>query len=627
MSKKKKRKKNKGPTKSKKVISFPGKKIEAIPQILGANFNFEANDIERYQELVDQAPKRNNKIRILISNEASFLHTGFSTYGKEVLTRLHKTGKYEIAELGSYGGPASQDKRAAGIAWKYYHVYPINNVESEEFNSDSLNQFGKWKLTYALADFKPDVLMVIRDWWMDEHVLRNPLRKKVHVIWMPTVDGYPQKWEWLRDYQEVDTLLTYSHFGKRVVEEQSRLNIAKNHGVRPINVADVCQPGVDIDVFKPIGSAAAKQAFNIPADWQIVGSVMRNQPRKLFPRIIEAFSIFKRKYPEIAQNARLLLHTSIPDVGWDGGKGIIETIERQGVNEFVLFSYICRACGNMLIQHFMGSPTKCSRCGKNELVTPNTQFGYAPVHFNYIYNLMDVYIQGSIAEGDGMPINEAKAAGVPTIVSNYSAMAEKARNGGGLHIENATIMNESGGACARCGESKGGSSTMQWRSLFNRKHLAQRLAEVLGSSSYHKKLSREARQCAERYYNWDLTAKKWEALIDNLPLKERSLTWESGELISVPTKESPPNNLSDEEWLLWCYKNILCRTGVDNDGKRTWLSQLQRGAPRAQLEDYFRKLMKDNEVVAEALANPSRAGMDPMQKIADEIKEAEKNEI
>ena len=42
------------------------------------------------------------KKRILFIGEASFLNTGFSTYYRELLPRLAATGKYEIAELGSY---------------------------------------------------------------------------------------------------------------------------------------------------------------------------------------------------------------------------------------------------------------------------------------------------------------------------------------------------------------------------------------------------------------------------------------------------------------------------------------------------------------------------------------------
>ena len=36
-------------------------------------------------------------------SEASFLSSGFGTYTREILKRLHATGKYDIAELACYG--------------------------------------------------------------------------------------------------------------------------------------------------------------------------------------------------------------------------------------------------------------------------------------------------------------------------------------------------------------------------------------------------------------------------------------------------------------------------------------------------------------------------------------------
>lgn len=657
MSKKQKsRKRKRGPTKPKcKIIQLPkggqqiietgpsNDKVRRIPNILGADFDFERNTIEYWQDLIDQAPKRDHKIRILMTCEASFLHTGFSRYCQQLLQRLHATGKYEVAELASYGGPADGDERAASVKWKYYHTMYSNIFEEEEFKRDEENQFGKWKLTFALADFKPDVVICIRDWWMDKHVLENPLRGKVHVMWMPTVDGYPQKWEWLMDYQNVDTLCTYSHFGKRVLESQSSWSIARARKVsRSFDVRAVCQPGVDLDVYKPLPANEAKKAFNIPDHFRFCGTVMRNQPRKLIPRIIESFGIFKREFTEQSHNVNLLLHTSIPDVGWDGGQGIMETIEREGLAMYVYLTYICNNCGHMMVNQFTTAilmppehAAQCPRCNQRAMKTPNTQCGYPPKEFNLVYNLMDVYIQGSVAEGDGMPVNEAKAAGVPCLVSDYSALAEKARNGGALPIDNDTIFNE-GGGCPECDSRRRG-GTMQWRSLFNRRDLAKKLARLYGDDNYRRRLGAEGRKCAEKYYNWELVAKKWEAIIDTAPLKDRSETWDSEHVIRVSTKDQAPDGLTNEEWLLWEYQNVLQRTEkdpktgeqvpvskVDNDGLRTWIGHMKQGAHRQELDKYFRSLMEDNDRVAKVLADPEGSALTPMEQMSKVIEESEK---
>lgn len=625
------------------VATQEQEKIEPIPHIEGAIFDKAENTKERYQAIIAGAPVRQEKLRVLWINEASFLHTGFSTYGHEVMKRLNATGKYVLAELASYGHSQKTDQDARKVAWKYYHTMPSNEVENQDYNSDHRNQFGLWKLSYALADFKPDVVIEIRDWWMGEWILRNPLRGKFHFTWMPTVDGYPQRWEWLRDYNEVDTLMAYSYFGKRVLEEQSNVRLARNKGVKPLKVFDVCQPAADLSVFKPLPREEVRKKIGAPMNMKFCGTVMRNQPRKLFPRIIESFCQFKKRYPAESKDVYLLLHTGIPDVGWNEGKGIIETIEHCNLEKWVYFSYLCHGCGYMTISTWIGEAAVCPHCQKRDqnkrgtLCTPNVRFGFPAEFLNLIYNMMDVYIQGSIAEGDGMPINEAKAAGVPTLVSDYSAMYEKARNGGGLPIENATLFSEGTDGCARCAEirpeerQRRGGGTMQWRSLFDRKSLAKRLAELFGNENYRRRLSQEARGCAEKFYDWEFTALKWQAFLDTVQIKDRNKTW-SLQDVKIATRESAPEKLSEDEWLLWCYQNILCRTKedgtpvdkVDADGRRTWLGYRQKGVSRKDIEANLRQLMSGNEAVAELLKNPEKAGMNPMERVQAEIEEAER---
>jgi len=58
------------------------------------------------------------KPRILFCSEATFLNTGYATYTREILNYLHSTGKYELAEMASYGERI--DPRASDIPLKYY---------------------------------------------------------------------------------------------------------------------------------------------------------------------------------------------------------------------------------------------------------------------------------------------------------------------------------------------------------------------------------------------------------------------------------------------------------------------------------------------------------------------------
>ncbi len=131
------------------------KSLRLMPEIIGGEFSEFHNDIEELQREIDKfvserkgKEPQDYKRRILFSTEASYLHTGFSTYLREIMRRLHSTGKFELAELGSYGHTPELDARAGKIPWKYYHSMPCNSVEEEEYKKDyKENQFGKWKLS------------------------------------------------------------------------------------------------------------------------------------------------------------------------------------------------------------------------------------------------------------------------------------------------------------------------------------------------------------------------------------------------------------------------------------------------------------------------------------------------
>ena len=92
------------------------------------------------------------KKRILFVGEASFLNTGFSTYYGALLPLLAATGKYEIAEFGSYA--ETNDPRVQAFIkgrWKFYGNNPETPEEHAAFNEQdpaqpgqNTNQFWYW---------------------------------------------------------------------------------------------------------------------------------------------------------------------------------------------------------------------------------------------------------------------------------------------------------------------------------------------------------------------------------------------------------------------------------------------------------------------------------------------------
>src|ERR1044072_7863047 len=103
-----------------------------------------------------------NKKKILFVNEATFLNSGFATYGHELLTRLYDSGRYEIAELACYGTP--HDQRQYELPWKYYWNQPATaDWERVGYFPDSVHQFGAFRFNDVVLDYQPDIVCDFRD--------------------------------------------------------------------------------------------------------------------------------------------------------------------------------------------------------------------------------------------------------------------------------------------------------------------------------------------------------------------------------------------------------------------------------------------------------------------------------
>jgi glycosyltransferase involved in cell wall biosynthesis len=480
------------------------------------------------------------KKRILWLNEASFLHTGFAVYGREVMQRLYKTGKYEIAELAAYGHPTPTDDEAAGfirdfgpphmfdIPWRYYGNLPLNiPQEMNEYNSLPTNQFGEWRFERACLDFKPDIVVDIRDWWMLEFVERSPYRPYFHWAIMPTVDSEPQQEQWLSTYLNADSVLTYSEYGRDVLRKETN---------NRIKFIDVASPGANFQTFKPVSNKAAhKDGFEIRSDTNIVGTVMRNQARKLYPDLFEAFTLFLEQHPDVGEKTFLYIHTSYPDTGWD----IPMFLRRTNLSNKVLFTYKCQACHHVFPSFFQDSRAICRRCGNPTARLPNTRDGLNDEAMAAIFNLFDIYVQYSICEGFGMPQVEAAACGVPVMATNYSAMESILKNLGGIPIDIERMFWDSGTSCSRA--------------LPRNQDFVDKLANFLSKpSSLRQKIGREHWIKAQKFYNYDRTAKIWEDHFDSITPKNN---WTASPRIHEPRFDIPPG-LDNEQFIKWCILNI-----------------------------------------------------------------------
>ena len=579
------------------------------------------------------------KKRILFVGEASFLNTGFSTYYRELLPRLAATGKYEIAEFGSY--VADGDPRANAFIkgrWKFYGNNPTTQEEQEIFNQpdpaqpgQNTNQFGRWKFDAVLADFRPDIVIDIRDWWMIAYQERSPFRKYFGWLVMPTVDSIPQKEEWIQTYNGATYVMAYSDFGIDSLRKSSPrlelrsdppgkqgfIGIDKLPGkLHPVPL----RPGVDLKMFHPRTpeeKGALKQKWGIKPDIPIVLLVQRNQARKRISEMIAAFAMMKNMYPdnEVVQKSIMVMHSAWPDnqMSIDFPRAIarIQTgthgvpVKRKGIIREVCSTFMChnQECGDVFIAPSIAlrqsAIIMCPKCGQQSARTPTTGAGVTREQLSEVYGMSDMMAQMSIAEGCGMPVQEAKACGVPVLATEYAAILEKGRLPDYEHIDAKNYTVHKGGDVMKVAMLYEEPETTCWRAMTEIKDAAVKMAAMLGDPERLAVMSTEARECAEENYDWDKNWKPWEFILDHITPLDRDTTWDKDvDLIEIDTTQPAPT-LTDDEFVVWCYTKVLGYKGehdIDEEGRRNWLQKLaveaSRGVPaektRGEIATFFR---------------------------------------
>jgi glycosyltransferase involved in cell wall biosynthesis len=475
----------------------------------------------------------NRKKRILANSETSFLSTGFGTYGYEVLSRLQATGKYELAELATYGHV--NDHRDSKVAWRYYaNAVANSDPRSKEYHSNYINQFGAWRLERVCLDFKPDIVWSFRDPWMCMFENDSPFREFFNLTWMPTVDSAPQKPEWIDYFIQVDNILTYTDWCYKVLEKQ---------GGGKINLVGTASPAINQNQFVPVKDIKQhRKNMGVEEDIFIVGTIMRNQKRKLFYELFDAFNkyldkCYKDGKEDLAKKTFLYCHTSHPDIGWNFPQLLKET----GLGHKVLFTYKCR-CGNVFCSLFQDSKTMCPRCNQPTAVLPSVAEGLTRDQLVKVYQLFDGYVQYSITEGFGMPMVEAASCGVPVMAVDYSAMEDVVRNVNGFPLKVKHMFLES--------------ETQAFRAMPDNEFLAEQLYRFFtASDSYRDNKRKKARDGVEKTYSWDKTAKIWEHHFDSIELTGLQGKWDTPprlrQILPMPT------GLDNINFLHWIFTHLL----------------------------------------------------------------------
>lgn len=249
------------------------------------------------------------------------------------------------------------------------HVIKEHSIDSIIIFTDPYRYESFWRTSYTITSKIP--VMYINVW--DTYLAPQPMGK----------------WHWnLPYYESVNTIANISKQTQWFVEECFK---SPAHFNKPY--ITYVGHGSDSDTFKPLIPEEVKvvrdkifrgQEFDF-----VVLQNSRNQARKEFPSLIEAFRLFvERLTPETRGKCALLLHT---EPSTEYGTNLVEVCSSlaPGVNVFI----------------------------SNDRVSE-------PI-LNQLYNIADVVTNISSAEGFGLSANEACLAGTPVILNDTGGLRDQ----------------------------------------------------------------------------------------------------------------------------------------------------------------------------------------------------------
>lgn len=459
-------------------------------------------------------------MKILVVSEFHQLHTGYATYYKNICEALHEAG-HEVFELASYGNENDRDhvRAAKKCKWTVYLNVPsrLAKNEWEEFNrakqTRNDTEFGSWIFETIVLDCFPDVVISIRDHWYDKFIIDSPLSRYYRTILSPTVDSRPQKCDWVDTFKRVDYLTSYNQWSEDVLRTQyGGPNIVPHipMGFKP--------------EFKPLDQKSARAKLGLPDGEKILLTVMRNQTRKKYPELFEAFSKIEDK------SIKLYCHTHFQDRGWD----LVKLGIQNDILNRVYFSYKCSSCKDISAD-LLKCDNVCKKCGAKKEVC-DVKDGATDADLNYVYNSADLYVQWHNSEGFGAPAIEAAATGLKVITVNYSAQEDIASKIESFPVDPLFLQREIGTLCLRA--------------VPDNDELVRILNDP-ASWNYDKNTVLEK---VRANYDWKATGQKWVDLVNSVEPKNN---WaESPNLISPPSFGKIAH-LSNFDFVKACILNVL----------------------------------------------------------------------
>lgn len=425
--------------------------------------------------------------KILLVSDSARIMTGFGTVVRNIGKYLYNTQKYEIRQLGWFDQPTGED-----IPWPIYHT---QGDATHGYNEE--DKYGVFTLPQIVKDYKPNLLWCVSDYWMQSHIMKLRSKDLKIISYLP-VDGicYPQQSSVILENSDITIL--YTEFGKRVMKR-----VCPNVETKVIN------HGVDTETFHPLNDEdkgrLKTRFFGIPPESFLLGVINRPQPRKGLDYTFKAlYYLVTGEYIICNKCNRLTCHD-------------YDELERR----IVYRHYQCPLCYSKNVRkgrhksdiylNFHGPLVDPQ--GHNLIELQNDYHLKGKIFFrtdlqvgvgisskmlNLIYNSFDVGFTPFLGEGWGLFVSECMAAGVPVVVTNYSAPPEFCKGAGDL-IKVASLRAEP--------------ITNIRRAVIDMNDCVTKLLKLYYDKELRKVYGKIGREKALKL-DWTIIGKQWENLID-----------------------------------------------------------------------------------------------------------------
>lgn len=471
------------------------------------------------------------KIKVACHSNLSHAKTGFGSNMRNILRRLHDDPDIEVIEFAN-GLPLGTEIRTP---WKAYGTFPSDPRVLQEIQGDGhkerMASYGMFTIDELIALEKPDIYIGIEDIWAFD-IAKRPWFGKIKTVLWTTLDSLPILDVAYNLAPKVDKFLVWASFAEK---EMKKLG----HEVETVHGA------IDYSSYFPLSNRKQLRIQHGLNNNFVIGFVFKNQLRKSVPNLLEGFKRFQKNAP----NARLLLHTDWGNS--DGGWDIVKYLREKEIDpELVLATYICKNCKKYFIKKYEGEDCDCHSCGSQKsLVTKNNSFGVTEDQLNEIYNLMDVYCHPFTSGGQELPIQEAKAAGLITLVTEYSCGLDSCyEQDGGIPLKWAEYREP---------------YTQFIKATTHPESIEECLMRVYTMPWDEKAhLCSNSIECVRERFSLDRTVNRLREIILELGKTDWDFNFEKK---PANVNYCPPNDLSDEDWAIDIFKNMFDKNFSSKD--------------------------------------------------------------